>query len=214
MSIHSYFMSGSILKKAQQLTLNAREAKGEEADLLFQQAYSRYAAVSESYSQYADTLHYWGLALLQQAETKSSAVDAIKIYEEANEKFSFCRTVAPNHLGASVDGGVTLLNLAKCKQLSLDDDLYSKAKESFEFAEKIQLGSASYNLACIYALQNKSDDCLKALENARDLGLIPDEDNIINDVDLKNIKGMPWFTDYMQSFRADLEEEILDIDKK
>jgi len=214
MSIQSYFMSGSRLKKAQQLTLDARQAEGEKANLLFQQAYESYAAVSESFSRYADTLHYWGLAHLQQAETKSFSPEAIKIYEEAINKFLLCKAIAPNHLGAVIDEGVALLGLAKCKQVNLDDELYSKAKESFEVAETILLGSASYNLACIYALQNESDACLKALENARDHGLAPDIDNIINDVDLQNIKKMPWFTAYMKSFEENKEDTMAEVDEK
>jgi len=216
MSIQSYFMSGSRLKKAQQLTLDARQAEGEQANILFQQAYDSYASVSESFSRYADTLHYWGLAYLQQADTKSFSSEAIKIYEEAINKFLLCKAIAPNHLGAVVDEGVALLGLAKCKQVSFDDELYSKAKELFEVAETIQLGSASYNLACIYALQHKSDACLKALENARDHGLIPDIDNIINDVDLQNIKKMPWFTDYIKSFEESNKEsdDVVEVDEK
>jgi len=214
MSIQSYFMSGSRLKKAQQLTLDARQAEGEQANTLFQQAYDSYASVSESFSRYADTLHYWGLAHLQQAETKSFSPEAIKIYEEALNKFLLCKAIAPNHLGAVIDEGVALLGLAKCKQVNLDDELYSKAKESFEVAETILLGSASYNLACIYALQNESDACLKALENARDHGLAPDIDNIINDVDLQNIKKMPWFTAYMKSFEENKEDTMAEVDEK
>jgi len=210
MSIQSYFMSGYRLKKAQQLTFDARQAEGKLANIIFQQAYDNYASVSESYSRYADTLHLWGLALLQQAEIQSLPSEAIKIYEEANNKFLLCKTIAAEHLGASVDGGVALLGLAKCKDVDLDDELYTKAKESFDVAETILKGSASYNLACIYALQNKSDACLKALENARDHGLIPDKENIINDVDLQNIKKMPWFSDYIKSFEVD--EEVTDAE--
>lgn len=198
MSIHSYLMSGSNLKKAKQLTFDARQEKGEKADQLFQQAFTRFAAISESYSNYADALYYWGFSLIHLAQTKSSE-QAEKTFEEAINKFSSCKTVSPNHLGAAIDGGVALLGLAKAKKVNLDHELYQKAKESFESAEKIQEGSASYNLACIYALQNASDACLKALENARKHGLVPDEQSIVNDSDLQNIKNLSWFPEYLNS---------------
>jgi len=210
MSIHSYILSGKNLKKAQQLTLDARQESGENAEQLFQQAFTRFAAISESYSQYADALYYWGFALFHQAQTKSST-EAAKIFEAAISKFSVCQSICPNHLGAAVDGGVALLGLAKSKQVNLDDDLYRKAKDSFELAENIQLGSASYNLACMYALQNKGDACLKALNNAREHGLIPSEENIINDDDLQNIKKLPWFAEYIESLVI-VEEEIQEVD--
>jgi len=198
MSILGYLLSGSLLKKAKKLTHDARQQQGEKADQLFQQAYDSFSSISESSSNYSDTLYYWGFSLLHQAQTKSSD-EAIKLFEEAINKFSFCKNITPKHLGAAIDGGVALLGLAKVKLVDLNNELYSKAKESFETAENIQLGSASYNLACIYALQNKADACLNALENARDHGLVPDEQNIINDSDLQNVKELSWFAEYITS---------------
>jgi tetratricopeptide (TPR) repeat protein len=217
MSILGYLSSGSSLKKAKKLTLEARQEQGERANQLFQQAYGSFSAVSESYSGYSDTLHNWGLALLYQAQAKPSN-EAIKLFEEAVNKFSFCKTISPMHLGAAVDGGVALLGLAKSKQVGLDNELYDKAKESFELAEEIQRGSASYNLACLYAIQNEGDACLKALDGARDYGLVPDEQNIINDDDLNNVKQLPWFAEYIESLKEVVEvektEEIDEKDKK
>lgn len=213
MSVLGYLLSGSNLKKAKKLTIAARQEQGEKADQLFQQAYDSFAAVSESYSKYADTLYHWGFALLHQAQSKPSA-EAIKIFEEAINKFSFCNTISPKHLGAAVDGGVALLGLAKNKQVGLDNELYAKAKESFETAEKIQYGMASYNLACMYALQNDGDACLKALENARDNGLVPKEQNIINDDDLQNVKQLPWFADFIKSLEEEDEEDEKENDVK
>lgn len=206
MSILGYLLSGTQLEKAKRLTLEARKDGGDKADQLFQQAYDIFATIPESSSNYADALYYWGFAILHQAFTKPSA-EAIKIFEQAITKFSLCKTTSPEHLGAAIDSGVALMGLAKCKQVNLDNELYSKAKESFEKAEKIQQGSASYNLACMYALHNESDACLKALENARAHGLVPDEQDIINDDDLKNVKQSPWFAKFIKSL-AEKEEEV------
>jgi hypothetical protein len=199
-------LSGRQLEKAKKITLEARQEKGEKADQLFQQAYDVFATIPESSSNYADALYFWGFAIMHQAFTKSSD-EAYKTFEEAITKFSFCKTISPEHLGAAIDNGVALMGLAKSKQLNLDSELYSKAKESFEAAEKIQQGSASYNLACLHALNNKSDACLKALENARDHGLVPDEQDIINDDDLKNVKQSPWFAEFIKSL-TEKEEEV------
>ena len=212
MSILGYLLSGSKLEKAKKLTHEAREEKGEKADQLFQQAYDNFSTISEKSSNYADTIYYWGFAILHQAFTKPSS-EAITIFEEAITKFSTCKTISPRHLGASIDNGVALMGLAKSKQVNLDNELYSKAKESFDTAENIQQGSASYNLACLHALRNESDACLNALENARNYGLVPDEQNIINDEDLKNIKQLPWFTEYIKSL-AEVKEEEEDKNEK
>jgi len=208
MSIHHYLLSGHKFKKAKLLATEAQATEGEKADQLFQQAYDHFAVISKSYSKYADAIYFWGFALLNQAQTKSDS-EAVKLFEEAINKFLFCKTIAPDHLGVAVDGGVALLGLAKAKQVSLDDDLYSKAKESFEAAEIIQAGSAAYNLACLYALHNEGESCLKALEQARDHGLIPDEQDIINDNDLKNVTKLPWFSEYIESLSEEEEEEVI-----
>lgn len=206
MSVLGYLLSGKSLKTAIKLTESARKESGEKADKLFQEAYQNYASISESYSKYPDALYNWGFALLHQAQTKS-AENADKIFDEAINKFSFCSTVAPNHLGAAMDGGVALLGQAKARSVSLDHELYIKAKELFDKAEKIQEGSASYNLACMYALQSDGDACLEALESARDHGLIPSEAEIINDDDLENVKLLPWFDDFIKSLEEEEEEE-------
>lgn len=211
MSILGYLLSGRQLEKSKNLTLEARQEKGEKADQLFQQAYDSFATIPESSSNYTDALYYWGFAILHQAFSKNSD-EANKIYKESINKFSFCKTRSPEHLGASIDCGVALMALAKNKQVGLDNDLYSQAKESFKKAEKIQQGSASYNLACIYALQNEGDACLKALESAREHGLVPDEQDIINDNDLENIKQLPLFAEFIASLKE--EEKGAKSDKK
>lgn len=211
MSIQGYLLSGNRFKTAKKLTDAARQENGGKADQLFKEAFNNFAEISESYSKYPDALHRWGLALLQQAQTKS-ADKAIKIFEEAITKFSFAETIKPNHLGAAMDGGVALMGLANVKAVNLDNELYVKARESFKNAEEIQPGSASYNLACMYALQKKSDACLEALEIARDNGLVPDEEDIINDDDLNNVKKLSWFDGFIQSLSEVKEEEEEEID--
>ena len=204
MSVLNYLLSGSKFKKAKNLSAEAHLEEGEKADQLFQEAYENFASVSSSRVSYPDALHNWGLALINQAEKKTGDA-TIKILEEAITKFNLCDTVKPNHLGASLDGGVALMELAKAKGLSVDGDLYVKAKESFLNAENIQQGSASYNLACLYALHNEGDSCLEALEKARDCGLVPDEQDILNDADLGNVKQLSWFGEFISSLANEEE---------
>lgn len=205
MSVLNYLLSGGSLKKAKKLAAAARIETGDKADSLFQEAYENFASVSSSRAQYPDALHCWGLALLNQAQKKTGEA-CVKILDEAIVKFNLCDAVKPNHLGASLDGGVALMALAKAKGLSADDELYNKAKELFLVAETIQQGSASYNLACLNAIQGNIDACKEALERARDCGLTPDEQDILNDTDLDNIKQATWFAEFIASL-ADEESK-------
>ncbi len=202
MSVSNYLLSGYKLKKARKLAALARTKEGGQADQLFKQAYENFSAISTARARYPDALHDWGLALFNQSQTKSGD-ECIKLIEEAISKFNLCDTVQPNHIGACLDGGVALMGLAKAKGLSVNDDLYNRAKEKFLTAENVQKGSSSFNLACMFALQNKADDCLTALEKARDFGLVPEEQDIIDDPDLDNIKQLSWFKEFLESLDVD-----------
>ena len=205
MSILGYFTSGYKLKNAKKLTASARKKEGAEADQLFQKAYQNFESVSESRSCYVEALYNWGFALMHQAQTKSGE-EADKLFQEANMKFSFCLTISPNHLGARVDGGVALMNQAKAKGAGIDDELNVKAKEWFLKAEKIQNGFASYNLACLSALEGNQTECQKYLENARDTGLVPELEAVQNDDDLGPVKNRKWFKDFLESLQEPEEE--------
>jgi hypothetical protein len=90
------------------------------------------------------------------------------------------------------------MDLARLTEAHPDDKLYDLAKKQFETANTIQTGTASYNLACIYALRNDQDACLKALENAKERGSLPDADEMLNDPDLNNVKEQAWFSAFIE----------------
>lgn len=210
MSVLGFLSAGGKLKKAKKLTVAARKEEGEKADQLFKQAYENFAAISHSHSVYPDALASWGFALYHQAQTKP-ADEAVKIFEEAIAKLSTCLTIEPRHLGAAIDGAVAMMGLARIKGVGLDDELYVKARELFNKAEEIQEGPASYNLACLFALQGDGDACLEKLEKARDFAYLPDEQDILNDDDLNNVKQMAWFDEFIASLAE--EEEVKEEDE-
>lgn len=208
MSISNYLTSGFILKKARELAAVAHLAEADKADPLFQKAYEAFACYSSSRAGYADCLHSWGLALVNQAQNKTGD-NALKVLDQAMMKFNLCDTLKPNHIGASLDNGVAMMTVAKIKYSHPNDDWYVNAKKSFLKAETIQQDSAAYNLACLYAIQGKTDDCLKSLEKARNCGLIPDEQAILNDADLNNVKQLSWFDEFISSLT--IEEPVEEI---
>ncbi len=199
-----FLTSGFTLNAGIKLVNEARAADAGAADALYQQAYDKFASIAATNGKYAQAIYHWGFGLLHQANNKSGD-DAVRILNEAIDKFTVCQNVKPDYMGAAVDGGVAYLNIARIKVLPLDHEVYAKAKESFEKAETIQEGCASYNLACMYAMNNEGDAALRALEKARDLGLIPDKNMVLADDDLTNIRSQPWFDRFIESL--DVEEE-------
>lgn len=207
MSLFDSFFKKSKLDKAIKQVVKARKQEGSEADHSFKTAYEDFAKVIAKDLLYTETLYNWGFALLHQAKTKTGD-EAVKLYEEAIAKFSFCQTVNPSALGAAIDSGVAYMDLARIKEVSPSDDLYEMAKLQFQRANSIQKGTASYNLACIFALRNDEEACLNALEDSKNHGSLPAKDDITNDPDLDNIKGYHWFIDFMASLEVPEEPEI------
>ena len=199
----------SKLKTSIKQVVTARENEGPKADQLFISAYQGFADVVKGDLLMGDALFNWGFALLHEAKTKSEE-DSVKIYLEAISKFTFCLIVEPNHLGAAIDGGVAYMDLSRLMEARADDELYDLAGEFFANAERIQRGSAAYNLACIYALRRKKDACLESLELAKECGSLPSADDVFADVDMANMIKAQWFIDFMGKVTAAPEPEVVD----
>lgn len=197
MSLLASFTKKSKLNATIKQTAQARESEGSTADGLFKASYQGYAEVLLDDPLRAETLYNWGFALLHQAKTKSGD-EAAGIYQDAIDKFAFCMLINPDYLGAAINGGVAYMDLARLKKVKPDNPLYEKAKKQFEKANAIQAGTASYNLACVYALRGDKDACLKALENARDKVTLPEAGDILNDPDLAGVKEKEWFVTFME----------------
>ncbi|MCK5830020.1 MAG: hypothetical protein KAH20_06920 [Methylococcales bacterium] len=199
----------STLKASIEQTTKARKNEGAKADQLFISAYQGFADVVKGDLAMGEALFNWGFALLHQAQTKDEN-ESVKLYLDAISRFNFCLLVEPNHLGAAIDGGVAYMDLARIMNVNPDDELYVLAEEFFLNAERIQKGSAAYNLACIYALRRKDDACLDALELSKEYGSLPKAEDILNDVDLAKVKKAKWFTDFMEKMTAAPEPEVVD----
>ncbi len=215
MSILSSFKKRSTLDAAIKQVGQARKSEDSaRAEQLYKGAYQGFASVIVDNLMLSEALYNWGFALLHEAKIHQ-AVEAIEIYEDAISKFSFCLLTSPNYLGAAIDGGVAFMELARISPEANRMELYKLAEDFFEKANKIQKGSAAYNVACIQALRGNAEACHQALEQAREFGSLPDETNILNDVDLDNVKQDDWFKAFIEALRAQPElvrEKIQDID--
>ena len=209
MSLLTPFTKKSKLNTTIKQTAQARVSDGTTRDGLFKAAYQNYAEILQDDALRAETLYHWGFALYHQASTKS-VEEASTLYQDAIEKFTFCMLINPNYLAAAINSGVAYMDLARLNQAKPEDSLYLSAKKQFEKANAIQAGTASYNLACIYALQGNTEASLAALENARTKVTLPAINDILNDPDMKSAKDQAWFT----AFIASLNQDIIDAKTK
>lgn len=219
MSLLSSFKKRSTLDAAIKQVAKARKSEGGLAEQLYKGAYQGFASVIIDNPMLSEALYHWGFALLHEAETQAQE-QAIETLEDAISKFSFCLLTAPNYLGAAVDGGVAFMELARISPEDSKGYLYKMAQQFFEKAGSIQKGSAAYNLACIYALNEDEEACLAALQLAKDHGTLPDEQLILQDADLSGVHELPWFKEFIEQLRAKpepetkQEEAVIDFEPK
>ena len=209
MALFDAYKKKSILNAAIKQTAKARAGEGAKADQLFTSAYQGFADVIKGDLMTGEALFNWGFALLHQAKEKSEE-ESVKLYLDAISKFTFCLLVAPDHLGAAIDGGVAYMDLARIMEVDANDELYDLAGEFFQNAERIQRGSAAYNLACIYGLRGQEDACLEALELSKECGSLPNVDDMVSDTDLVSIKNTTWFTAFIETVKTEPEPIVVD----
>ncbi len=171
-----------------------------------------YQSIGSDSSVFKDALYSWGMALLYSARLKQGA-EAMSLYEEAGKKFSFCLVAKPDYLAAALDWSVALMELAALQKGAAQTASYALAKEKLALADSIHEGVASYNFACLHAVEGDFDACKAALELARDYKNLPDEQDILNDADMQVAKTQNWFDDFIASInapvKADAETEEL-----
>lgn len=200
MSLLSSLTQGSKLKSANKNVAAARKSEGNQADNLYQTAYKSFAELVADNTFLADTLHSWGFALYNQALTKEPA-EAEPLFIESGQKFAFALLANPDSIKPAIDWGAALMAQATKLERDPSHQLYDLAIEKFMMAEAIFSGSASYNLACIYAIRGNHEACLKALEDSRDSSSLPSEEDILSDNDLSNVHGTEWFAEFIESLK-------------
>jgi hypothetical protein len=218
-SLLDSFKKRSVLDTALKNVAQARKsANAAQAAPLFDAAYQGFAKVIADNLIFSEALYHWGFALLHQARAQTPE-QATATYEDAISKFSFCLLTAPHYLGAAIDGGVAIMELARISATEARGDWYRLAESFFTNANAIQKGSASYNLACIEALRGDEAACQAALREARSFGSLPDIEAIVGDDDLQSVKDSAWFKDLIEEWRRppqaaseDLPEEAVSLE--
>lgn len=198
---------GSIVGKSKVKSANkkvqaAREQEDQsQSEKLLAEAMASYEGVASDSSAFKDALYNWGAALLYLARLKQGD-EAKALYEEACKKFSFCLVSKSDYLAAALDWGVALMELAPLLPESERKAIYALAKDKFSIADNIQQGVASYNFACLHALNKDFDACKVSLEAARDYRNLPDEAEILKDADMQEAVNLPWFTEFLESAKV------------
>ncbi len=192
-----YNWGNSLFEQAKKTKTNRRSIK------LYQHAAEKYQQALNINPNNSDILCNWALTLAFQAHRVPKEETADCLYEQANVIYKIILEPSPdehkslNRHNILNQWGVTLMNQAKTKSLTTKHELLKIALEKFMLAESIQQGSASYNLACLYAIQNDPQECYKWLKKLDECNILPEIEKIQNDDDLLNITETEWFQNFM-----------------
>lgn len=139
---------------------------------------------------YADAHNNLGDFYKQQGKL----VEAIEEYREALR-------INPNDAEAHCNLGVTLIELSRKKKGNEQDFLLDEALKSLLASESAETGSASYNLACVYAIKGNETQALLFLETALKERPTPTRLDILNDIDLENLKKFYRLKELLDKYR-------------
>ena len=179
---------------------SARKSDGSKSDYMYEAANKMFEEVAGDDTYGPEAQYHWGFSLYNQAKTKTGE-EAEALLVQACEKFSASVETGEQSIKPLIDWGVTQMAIAELRTADRNDALYDEAIEKFQKAEELIFGSASYNLACIYAIRHDEEACKQALEDARDNGSLPTESEVLGDPDLDNIKETQWFKDFTPTIK-------------
>jgi len=171
----------------------AKRKQGAEADRLFQEACEKYEAALKVKPGLHEALYNWGTALCAWAVSKQGE-EADRLFKKACERFEAARKAKPDMHEALISWGMALCYWARTKQGNEADELFAEARTKLLEAERIVEGSATYDLACLAALQGKPDECHHWLDVCAQKGKLPPCKHIMADSDLESVRGEAWFT--------------------
>jgi len=133
-----------------------------------------------------------GNTLSEQAKQKTGE-EADRLFAQAGEKYEAALRLKPDMHETLNNWGNALSDQAKQKTGEEADRLFAQAGEKLLRTESLTPGKGAYNLACLSALQGHIDECKKWLLKSIELGSLPSKQHLLEDLDLKRVRGLDWF---------------------
>jgi Tfp pilus assembly protein PilF len=145
----------------------------------YEQAINKFQQALQLKPDVANGLNNWGVALYKLGQ-----------YEQAIDKYQQALQLKPDDTDAVVNWGVTLSKLGQ----------YEQAIDKFQQVLQLKPDDADawFNLACVYALQEKIDETLNTLDRWRTADKSASPDKIAADTDFNRIRTNPAFEDYIR----------------
>ncbi len=134
---------------------------GKESEELYKLAFEKFKRAIAIEPDQPEAYYNWGTNLGEFAGTKSGK-ESEELYKLAFEKYSRVIMITPDHNETYNNWGFFLEKMAETKIGQKTEILYSQSIEKYKKA--IELGSSSYNLACLYAKTGNINEAFRLLE--------------------------------------------------
>lgn len=155
-----------------------------------------YATIAQNESLRDAALNNWGNALQGQAKTKVGE-ESDRLFEASYEKYARALELKPDDYNVFNNWGCAFLVQTKTKKEDEKSDLLERAEHLFLKAEKLLIGSASYNLACLAAIRSDAADTIRWLSScpaSKDLS----QSKIASDDDFELVRLDPSFQNFVK----------------
>jgi hypothetical protein len=168
---------------------------------LYLQAQSKYEAALRIKPGDHTVLYNLGVALASRARRASDPAKAQELFKQADERFAAALNIRPDEPRTLRGRGTVLLEYAKrVSDKKQAAELLNAAELSLKMAEKFG-DTRTYNLACVYAMLDRADDCRTTLERTEKAGTLPAADHMQRDDDLKSVRELPWFGELIERLK-------------
>lgn len=164
-------------------------------------------ALTLNHSDY-QTLSNLGIVLSEEATvlvSENHLDEAEQKWEQAGECYQKALNIKPDFSAAALNWSVSLLNeIQALTQTGRKQEAHNKQQQDFDllynFTQKHPEHASylSYNLACVHALNNQTEQAIQALETTRQGGRLPDKVHIETDKDLDPIRNSEAFQAWFQ----------------
>jgi len=151
-------------------------AKLKNDERLYKDSFEIFKKASELDPTKDSIFNNWGISISDLAKLKNDE----ELYKESIEKYKIAAEINPTNNSFFYNWGGALMHLASLKN---DMSLFDYSSEILK--KGIELGSKSYNHACLYALRNDKENALATLDYCLSKNEI-DMDFVLKDEDWKN----------------------------
>ena len=122
-------------------------------------------------------------------------------FADAGEKYAAALEIKPDMHEALNNWGSALIHQAHDLSGKDREACLEKAEQKVREAARIS-GKPNYNLACVLALQGRTDSALDALEECERAGRLPSADHMEGDADLEGLRDQPRFAALLGRLRG------------